>query len=118
MATKVERSIGADPAPLVQRAISAIFLPKFLTFYLGTSVSLKFCNAWKNAGTAAVLGDKGKDLRTGGKSMRTNESGPKPRPQNSVGRQWLTNRKKYLFAARYVTVSIRQQLTNIQKYIC
>ena len=66
----------------------------------------------------SVLGDKGKDLRTGGKGMRMDECGPNPHPPDLAGRQRLTNRQKYLFAARYVTVSGRQRLTNRQKYIC
>ena len=43
-----------------------------------------------------VLGDKGKSLRTGGKGTRTDERRPKPCPPDLAGRQWLTNRQKYI----------------------
>ena len=66
----------------------------------------------------SVLRYKGKALRTGGKGTRTDKRCPNPRPPDLTGRQRLTNRKKYLFVSRYVTVSARRRLTNRQKYIC
>ena len=40
--TKVDRSIGADTILMSRRAISAIFLSKFLMYFLGSSVRFFF----------------------------------------------------------------------------
>ena len=49
VANKVDKSIGADPVPLIQQAILAILLPKFPTFCSGLSMSLIFKGLKNNA---------------------------------------------------------------------
>ena len=49
VATKVDRSIGAYPVPLIRRAISTIFFPKVAMSFPGSSVSLVFFKYWTSA---------------------------------------------------------------------
>ena len=55
VATKVVRSIGADPIMLIQRAILAILLSKVSMSCKGSSVSLSFCKSCTSAETPEVL---------------------------------------------------------------